>query len=63
MLAYLRAMLAYLEGNVGPSWVYVGPGGLCCPMLTHLEPLDPKNGKKWEQQKIMQNAGYLSAYA
>ena len=24
MLAYLGAMLAYLEGNVGPSWVYIG---------------------------------------
>ena len=25
MLAHLGAMLAYLEGNVGPSWGYVGP--------------------------------------
>ena len=24
MLAHLGAMLAYLEGNVGPSWRYVG---------------------------------------
>ena len=99
MWAHLGAMLAYLEGNVGPSWGYVGPSwgyvgpswsyvgpswgyvgpswGLCCsilglcwsllgamlahleamlvrleahvgpcwPMLTHLEPQDPKNGK------------------
>jgi len=42
---YVGAMLAYLEGNVGPSWGYVGPswgyvgpswgylGLLCCPML------------------------------
>ena len=60
MLAHLGAMLAYLEGNVGPSWGYVGPSwgyvgpswgyvgpscGLCWPMLTHLKPQDPKNGE------------------
>ena len=52
-------MLAYLAGNVGPAWGYVGPAwamlaylqgyvgrswGLCWPMLTHVEPKDPKNG-------------------
>ena len=40
MLAHLGAMLAHLEAYVGPSW------GLCWPMLTHLKPQDPKNGKK-----------------
>ena len=34
MLAHLGAMLAYLEGNVGPSWGYVGPSwGLCWPIV------------------------------
>ena len=39
MLAHIGAMLAYLEGNMGPSWGYpswgyLGPSwGLCCPML------------------------------
>ena len=33
-VAYLGAMLAYLEGNVGPSWGYVGPSwGYCWPIL------------------------------
>ena len=47
-MAHLGAMLAYLEGNVGPSWGYVGPSwgyvgpiwdyvapgwGLCWPIL------------------------------
>ena len=35
-------MLAYLAGNVGPACGYVGL------MLIHVEPKDPK---KWEQQK------------
>ena len=34
----LGAMLAYLEGCVGRSW------GLCWPIVTHVEPKDPKNG-------------------
>ena len=41
MLVHLGAMLAYLEGNVGPSWGYVGRSwgyvgpslGLWCPIL------------------------------
>ena len=45
MLAHLGAMLAHLETYVGPSW------GLSWPMLTHLKPQDPKNGKKWEEHK------------
>ena len=45
MLAHLGAMLAHLGGYVGPSW------GLCWPMLTHLEPQDPKNGKKWDEHE------------
>ena len=45
MLAHLGAMLAHLEAYVGPSW------GLSWPILTHLKPQDPKNGKKWEEHK------------
>ena len=45
MLAHLGAMLAHLEAYVGPSW------GLSWPMVTHLEPQDPKNGKKWDEHK------------
>ena len=45
MLAHLGAMLAHLEAYVGPSW------GLSWPMLTHLKPQDPKNGKKGEEHK------------
>ena len=45
MYVQLGAMLAYLEGNLGPSWGYVGPScGLCWPMLTHLKPQGSKNG-------------------
>ena len=44
-LPHLGAMLAHLGGYVGPS------GGLCWPMLTHLKPQDPKNGKKGEEHK------------
>ena len=53
VLAHLRAMLAHLGRYVGPSW------GLCLPilrpmlaMLTHLEPQDPKNEKKCEEQRL-----------
>ena len=45
MLAHLGAMLAYLEGNVGPSWGYVG---LCWP---HVDSCGDKRSEKWEQQK------------
>ena len=45
MLAHLGAMLAHLEAYVRPSW------GLCWPMLTHLEPQAPKNGKKGKSTK------------
>ena len=45
MLAHLGAMLAHLEAYVGPSC------GLCWPILAHLEPQDPKSGKKWEEHK------------
>ena len=41
----LGAMLPHLEAYVGPSW------GLSWPMLTHLKPQDPKNGKKCEEHK------------
>ena len=52
MLAHLGAMLVHLGGYVALSWGYVGPSwGLCWPTLTHLEPQEPKNWKKWEQQK------------
>ena len=52
MMAHLGAILAHLGRYVGPSWGYVGPScGLCWPMLTHLEPQDPKNGKKSEEHK------------
>ena len=52
MMAHLGAILTHLGRYVGPSWGYVGPScGLCWPMLTHLEPQDPKNGKKWEEHK------------
>ena len=51
MSTHLGAMLAHLEAYVGPSW------GLCWPMLTHLEPQAPKNGKKGEEHKTLQNAG------
>ena len=47
MLAHLGAMLTHLEAYVGPSW------GLCWPMLTHLKPQDPKNGKKREEQNTL----------
>ena len=47
MMAHLGAILTHLGRYVGPSWGYVGPScGPCWPMLTHLEPQDPKNGKK-----------------
>ena len=45
MLAHFGAMLGHLEAYVGPSW------GLSWPMLTHLKPQDPKNGKKCEERK------------
>ena len=53
MLAHLGAMLAHLGGYVGPSWGYVGPSrGPCLPILTHLEPQDPK---KWKKMGRAQN--------
>ena len=60
LMVYLGAMLAYLEGNVGPSWGYVGPSsnyvgpswGRCLAhlgaMLAHLEPyVGPACGLCW----------------
>ena len=45
-VGHLGAMLAYLGGYVAPSGGYVDPSwGLCWPMLTHLQPQAPKNGK------------------
>ena len=60
--------LCWLEGNlgpswgcVGPSWGYVGPScGLCWPMLTHLEPQDPKNGNS---KKHCKTRGFLRSAA
>ena len=55
MLPHLGAMLAHLGGYVAPSWGYVGPScGLCWPMLTHLKPQDPKNGKSTKHRKTGQ---------
>ena len=47
-LRRLGAMLAYLEGYVGRSWGLCRPISrlLCRPMLTHVEPKDPKNGAR-----------------
>ena len=54
MYVQLGAMLAYLEGNLGPSWGYVGPScGLCWPMLAHVDPSEATRVEKWEQQKTL----------
>ena len=61
MLAHLGAMLAHLGGYVGPCWGYVGPSwGLCWPMLTHLKPQDPKNGKKGKSTKHRKTREFLA---
>ena len=62
MLAHLGAMLAQLGAMVphlGAMLAHLGgyAWGLCWPMLTHLEPQEPKNCKKWEEHKTLQNAG------
>ena len=61
MLAYLEGNVGPSWGYVGPAWGYLGPSwgyvgpprgyvdpsrGLSSPMLSHLEPQDPKNGRK-----------------
>ena len=61
MLAYLEGNVGPSWGYVGPAWGYLGPSwgyvgpswgyvdpswGLSSPMLSHLEPQDPKNRKK-----------------
>ena len=52
ILAHLAAMMAHLKAILAHLGRYVGPScGLCWPMLTHLEPQDPKNGKKSEEHK------------
>ena len=64
--------LCWLEGNlgpswgcVGPSWGYIGPScGLCWPMLTHLEPQDPKNGnskKHCKTREFLRSAAKAAA--
>ena len=50
MLPHLGAMLAHLGGYVGPSC------GLCWPMLTHLEPQDPKNWRR--AQNTVKRGGF-----
>ena len=75
MWAHLGAMLAHLGGYVGPSWGYVlcwpilrlcwpilrpmlvGP---CWPMLTHLEPQEPKKCKKREEHKTLTTQDFLA---
>ena len=67
MLAYLEGNVGPSWGYVGPAWGYLGPSwgyvgpswgyvdpswGLSSPMLSHLEPQDPKNGGKKENSKI-----------
>ena len=47
MLAHLGAMLAHLGAMLANLEAYVG---LCWPMLTHLKPQDPKNGKKGQSK-------------
>ena len=69
MLAYLEGNVGPSWGYVGPAWGYLGPSwgyvgpswgyvdpswGLSSPMLSHLEPQDPKNKrKKGEQQNTL----------
>ena len=44
MLAHLGAMLAYLEGHVGPSWGYVGPSwGYGCSDGTLAQDASPEH--------------------
>ena len=48
MLAHLGAMLAYLEGNVGPSWGYVGPSwGYVGPSWGYVGPSWSYVGPSW----------------
>ena len=54
MLAQLAAMLAHLEPYVGPS------RGLCWPRLIHLEPQDPRNGKKGKSTKHRKTRDFLA---
>ena len=46
--AHLGAMLAYLEGNVGPSWGYVGPScGYVGPSWSYVGPSWGYVGPSW----------------
>ena len=46
--AHLGAMLAYLEGNVGPSWGYVGPSwGYVGPSWSYVGPPWGYVGPSW----------------
>ena len=48
MLAHRGAMLAYLEGNVGPSWGYVGPSwGYVGPSWSYVGPSWGYVGTSW----------------
>ena len=48
MWAHLGAMLAYLEGNVGPSWGYVGPSwGYVGPSWGYVGPSWGYVGPSW----------------
>ena len=66
MLAHLGAMLAHLGPILGLGWpilglcwptlrpmlAHVDPSSATNgPMLTQLEPRDPKNWKKWDEHK------------
>ena len=52
--SYVGPSWGYVGPSFAPSWGYVGPScGLCWPMLTHLEPQDPKNGKKCDEHKTL----------
>ena len=52
----LKAMWADLEAYVGRSW------GLCWPMLTHVEPKDPKNGNSRKNTVKHRIYWWLAAY-
>ena len=47
-VGHLEAMLAYLEGNVGPSWGYVGPSwGYVGPSWSYVGPAWSYVGPSW----------------
>ena len=78
MLAYLAGNVGPAWGYVGPAWGYVGLAmwadleasvgrawGLCWPMLTHVEPKDPKKGnrkKHCKTQDILMVGGLSWGY-